>query len=89
MAHAGDDAGDRDGGHNDPRAKLMQEVADQMDAIETDFGRDYEIGHVVTVVEVRQPNGEVGVRVRSNQQPWIGVGLLRFAQKVLEVQGSE
>ncbi len=48
-----------------PRAKLMQEVADQMDAIETDFGADYEIGRVITIVEVQTPDGEVGVRVRS------------------------
>jgi len=72
---------------SDPRNRLGEEVAAQMDAIETDFGDDYEIGNVVTVVEVITPNG-AGVRVRCNQQPWIGLGLLRVAEKVLEGQGA-
>ncbi len=63
----------------------MQEVAEQMDAIETDFGRDFEIGAIVTVVEVRRPDG-AGVRVRCNAPPWVGVGMLRIAEKVLEAQ---
>jgi|CZKG01.1.fsa_nt_gi hypothetical protein len=68
---------------SDPRSKLGEEVAAQMDAIETDFGDNYEIGNVVTIVEVITPAG-AGVRVRCNQQPWIGLGLLRVAEKVLE-----
>ena len=36
----------------DGRSRLMQEVAEQMDAIEADFGRDFEIGRVITIVEV-------------------------------------
>ena len=71
----------------DPRNKLGEEVAAQMDAIETDFGDDYEIGSVVTVVEVIRPGG-AGIRVRCNQPPWVGLGMLRFAEKVLEGQGQ-
>ena len=60
----------------DPRSKLGEEVAAQMDAIEADFGDNYEIGNVVTIVEVLRPDG-AGIRVRCNQQPWIGLGLLQ------------
>jgi hypothetical protein len=72
---------------HDPRSKLGEEVAAQMDAIETDFGNDYEIGYVVTIVEVTTPGG-TNVRVRCNQQPWIGLGMLRLAEKILEGQGG-
>lgn len=75
-----------DAGH-DPRSKLGEEVAAQMDAIETDFGNNYEIGNVVTVVELLTPAGP-GIRVRCNQQPWIGLGMLKFAEKVLEGVGN-
>jgi hypothetical protein len=76
-----------DGGEKpDPRAKLMQEVADQMDAIETDFGDDYEIGRVITVVEVKRPGGEVELRVRSAVYPWVAMGMLEFAKKTVEAQ---
>jgi hypothetical protein len=71
----------------DPRAKLGEEVAAQMDAIETDFGDDYEIGNVVTVVEIVRPEG-AGIRVRCNQQPWIGLGMLRLAERYLEGLGG-
>jgi hypothetical protein len=67
----------------DPRSKLGEEVAAQMDAIETDFGDDYEIGNIVTIVEVIRRD-EAGIRVRSNAPPWIGLGMLRMAEKVLE-----
>ncbi|MBA3808875.1 MAG: hypothetical protein H0X28_10875 [Solirubrobacterales bacterium] len=82
---AGDQGNEREG-TGDPRTRLMQEVAEQMDAIETDFGDGYQIGHVVTIVEVIQPDGNVGLRVRSNQQPWISLGMLQFAQKFVEAQ---
>jgi hypothetical protein len=71
---------------SDPRAKLMQEVAEQMDAIEVDFGDDYEIGRVITIVEVKQPNGDVGIRVRSALYPWVSMGMLEFAKKTVEAQ---
>ncbi len=83
MASAED--GELDGG-GDPRAKLMREVAEQMDAIETDFGDNYQIGRVVTLVEVQRPDGQVELRVRAGQFPWVTLGMLRFAQAVLEEQ---
>jgi hypothetical protein len=74
----------------DGRTRLMQEVAEQMDAIETDFGRDFEIGRVITVVEVKRSNGEVGLRVRAGQYPWVAIGMLEWAKKSLEAAtGSE
>jgi hypothetical protein len=83
----GEDAA-REGSTPDPRARLMEEVAAQMDAIETDFGRDYEIGRVITIVEVKKPDGEIGVRVRSGMYPWVALGMLEFAKKVVEAQAS-
>jgi hypothetical protein len=80
-----DDIGQNDDAPN-PRSRLMQEVAEQMDAIETDFGRDYEIGRVITIVEVKTADGEVGVRVRAGQYPWVSLGMLEFAKKVVEAQ---
>lgn len=85
-----------DSGHDEPRddgvganpkAKLGEEVAAQMEAIEDDFGDDYSIGAVVTVVEVIGPDGP-GVRVRCNATPWVGLGMLRIAEKALEGQAT-
>jgi hypothetical protein len=85
MADAGtDDAGD--GAQPGPRAKLMQEVAAQMDAIETDFGDNYEIGRVITIVEVKTADGNVELRVRAGQYPWVALGMLDFAKKSVEAQ---
>ena len=64
----------------------MREVAEQMDAIEVDFGDDYQIGRVVTIVEVTGPDGNVGLRVRAGQLPWVSLGMLEFAKKSLEAQ---
>jgi hypothetical protein len=71
---------------SNPRSKLGEEVAAQMEAIENDFGDDYEIGAVVTIVEVTTSEG-AGVRVRCNAPPWVGLGMLRTAEKALEAQG--
>jgi hypothetical protein len=73
--------GDQEAGRN----KLGAEVAAQMEAIENDFGDDYKIGSVVTVVEVITSEG-AGVRVRCNAPPWVGLGMLRIAEKALEGQ---
>jgi len=70
----------------DGRSRLMQEVAEQMDAIEADFGRDFEIGRVITIVEVTGPDGNVGLRVRAGQYPWVSLGMLEFAKKSMEAQ---
>jgi hypothetical protein len=69
---------------SDGRSRLMQEVAEQMDAIEADFGNDYEIGRVITIVEVKGPDGNVGLRVRAAQYPWVSLGMLDWAKKSLE-----
>jgi hypothetical protein len=58
-----------------------------MDAIEEDFGDDYEIGNIVTVVEVITSDGP-GIRVRCNHAPWVGIGMLRVAERVLEGGGG-
>jgi len=78
------DAGDEPEFQPDPKAKLMQEVAEQMDAIETDFPEGFEIGRVVTIVEVRDPDGTVGIRVRAGMYPWVALGVLEFAKKQIE-----
>jgi hypothetical protein len=85
-AEMADAEGEGPGGQSDPRSRLMEEVADQMDAIEADFGDQYEIGALMTIVEVRQPDGSAGVRVRSNVPPWVGLGMLRVAEKAVESQ---
>jgi hypothetical protein len=66
--------------------KLGEEVAAQMEAIENDFDDDYQIGNVVTIVEVITSEG-AGIRVRCNAPPWVGLGMLRMAEKSLEGQG--
>jgi hypothetical protein len=79
-----DDAIEPDATAPNPRTRLMNEVAEQMDAIESDFGSEYEIGRVITIVEVTGPDGNVGLRVRAGQYPWIALGMLDFAKKSLE-----
>jgi hypothetical protein len=70
----------------DGRSRLMQEVAEQMDAIEADFGGDFEIGRVITVVEVTGSDGNVQIRVRAGQFPWVALGMLDWAKKSVEAQ---
>jgi hypothetical protein len=71
------------------RVSLMREVAEQMDAIEADFGDSFKIGKVVTVVEVIKPDESVELRVRANQLPWVAYGMLEFAKKILEHMDGE
>jgi hypothetical protein len=80
-----EDAGET-GPQANPRAKLMQEVAEEMDAIETDFGDNYQIGRVITIVEVIRPDDNIGLRVRAGQYPWVTLGMLRAAEKIVEGQ---
>jgi hypothetical protein len=69
---------------DDARGKLMQEVAAQMDAIEEDYGENFQIGRVVTIVEVVKPDTqELDLRVRAQMLPWVAVGMLKFAEKSL------
>jgi hypothetical protein len=55
-----------------------------MDAIEADLGQDFTIGRVITVVEVAGPDGNVGIRVRAGQYPWVTLGMLDWAKKSVE-----
>lgn len=71
------------------RAHLMEEVAAQMDAIEGDFGENFSIGRVVTVVEVVTPNGEVNMRVRANMLPWVALGMLEAAARSVRLPGQQ
>jgi hypothetical protein len=86
MADAGGTESGREDGKADPRAHLMQEVAEQMDAIETDYGDEYEIGRVITIVEVKKSDGSVELRVRAGQYPWVAMGMLQFALRGIESQ---
>ena len=82
---------ERAAGASNPRGRLMQEVADEMDAIERDFGDDYQIGRVITIVEVIRSNDDVGLRVRAGQYPWVTLGMLRAAERIVagQMSGSE
>ena len=68
----------------DGRSRLMREVAEQMDAIEADFGHDFQIGRVVTIIEIQQPDGTLGLRVRAGMYPWVALGMLEWAKKSVE-----
>lgn len=74
-------------GASGPRTKLMEEVARQMDAIEADFGDDFEIATVMTIVMVKRPDGDAGLRIRNmDMSPLEAVGLLSMAQDLLKAQ---
>jgi hypothetical protein len=62
----------------------MHEVAEQMDAIEADFGDGYEIGRVITIVEVKRSDEVVEIRIRAGQYPWVALGMLEWAKKSVE-----
>lgn len=65
------------------QTKIGAEVAAQMEAIESQFGDDCEIGDFCFIVEVLGPHGSQ-VRVRnSSARPHIGLGLLRIAETTL------
>ena len=70
----------------DGRGHLMREVAEQMDSIEADLGRDFVIGRVITIVEVQRPDGEITLRIRAGQLPWVSLGMLEYAKKTVEAQ---
>jgi len=69
----------------------MHAVAEEMDSIDAEFGDDYQIGRVITIVEVLKPGPEggtegVGLRVRAGQFPWVALGMLETAKKIVEAQ---
>ena len=62
------------------QSKVGQVVAQQMEALEADYGDDCEIGDVCTIVEIVGPHGS-HVRVRnSDARPHAIIGLLRVAE---------
>jgi hypothetical protein len=65
------------------QTKVGKVIAEQMEAIERDYGTDSQIGDVMTIVEVLGPHGS-HVRVRSSDmRPHVGLGLLALAQGAL------
>jgi hypothetical protein len=67
------------------QSKVGQHVAQQMEAIEADYGEsseEYEIGDICTIVEVRGPEGSE-VRMRSTASAAHStLGLLKIAEQV-------
>jgi hypothetical protein len=62
------------------QSKVGQVIAEQMEALEADYGEDSEIGDVCTIVEIVGPHGS-HVRVRnSDARPHAILGLLRVAE---------
>lgn len=65
------------------QSKVGRVVAEQMEAIEGDYGEDSQIGDVVTIVEVVGPHGS-HVRVRSSDmRPHAGIGLIKMAEQAM------
>ena len=66
-------------------SKAGQVIAEQMEALERDFGdqEGYEIGAVVTIVEVSGPDGS-NLRIRNNiGNATMVLGVLRLAEDEL------
>jgi hypothetical protein len=75
------------------QSKVGQHIAQQMEAIEADYGAregEYVIGDVCTIVEVRGPDG-AQVRMRSSASaPHATLGLLKIAEQIaLSNYGSD
>jgi hypothetical protein len=66
-------------------SKAGQVIAEQMEALEKDFGdkEGYDIGAVVTIVEVSGPDGS-NLRIRNSMgDPVLTLGVLRLAEDEL------
>jgi acetyltransferase-like isoleucine patch superfamily enzyme len=64
-------------------SKIGQVVAEQMEALESRFGDDCQIGDVCTIVEVLGPHGSsVAVRPGADVRPHGLIGLLRMAERI-------
>jgi hypothetical protein len=72
----------------DARGRLMKEVAEQMDAIEADYGSNFQIGRVITIVEVARQSAdgeaEIELRVRAGMYPWVALGMIETAKSYLQ-----
>ncbi len=65
------------------QTKMGQVVAEQMEALESRYGDDCEVGDVCTIVEVVGPHGS-SVSVRSSEaRPHTTIGLLRMAEAMM------
>lgn len=63
--------------------KIGQVVAEQMEALESRFSDDCQIGDVCTIVEVLGPHGSsVAVRPGADVRPHGLIGLLRMAERI-------
>jgi hypothetical protein len=81
------------GDEMDARTRLLRIAGDEMDQIEAEFaGAPFRIGRVITVVEILNPTPDedgdqtVGLRVRAGQYPWVALGMLDAAKKIVEMQ---
>jgi hypothetical protein len=65
------------------QSKVGRHIAEQMEAIEADYGDregDWQIGDICTIIEVRGPEG-ANVRMRSSaSSPHSTLGLLKIAE---------
>ncbi len=64
-------------------SKAGQQVAAQMEAIEKDFAEEegYELGAIITIVEIQDPGGGSNFRIRHNLgNPVMALGALRVAE---------
>jgi hypothetical protein len=60
--------------------KIGRVVAAQMEALESRFGDDCEIGDVCTIVQITGPHGSQVAMRSSDVQPHALIGLLRMAE---------
>lgn len=64
-------------------SKAGQQIAAQMEAIESDFAdKDgYELGAIITIVGINEPDGGSHFRIRHNVgNPALALGVLRLAE---------
>ena len=62
------------------QSKVGQVVAQQMEALEADYGDDCEIGDVCTIVEIVGPHRIARARPATRRAPMRIIGLLRVAE---------
>jgi hypothetical protein len=62
-------------------SKIGQVVAEQMEALESRFGDDCQIGDVCTIVEVVGPHGsQIAMRPSGDTRPHSLIGLIKIAE---------
>ncbi|HYM54129.1 MAG TPA: hypothetical protein VES97_02115 [Solirubrobacteraceae bacterium] len=70
-------------------SKIGKVVAEQMEALESRFGDDCQIGDVCTIVEVIGPHGsQVAMRPSGGMRPHALIGLIKMAE-LMAVSGVE